>query len=156
MKLRIKENVNMMDNDIYDKFCQVALLCHLGFQNLLYMHWNCVGSSFEEIHNLTQESSYMLQSFCDRYMELAMEGNISKINPINAIDSFPDYNVQDKEQYNFKDVIEIITDIYTDIIESLTEIVNLPSITSDIKTGINSDIRRLTSEINYRNSAKLS
>lgn len=117
-----KNKVNKYDlsnQDQINKLQRAFTITNSVRNNLLYIHWNCKGDKFKQIHEITEEYYDKVNKEFDFIAELNLQHGLSVGNP--CIEYFRE-NVLDNAPYEYQDAIEAMKSQLSTYIEVLTDL----------------------------------
>lgn len=160
-KIRIKESVNTMNDSIYDNLALLGYTCSLAANDLHHIHLCATGDKFQEIHECADKYLDDVREFGDICLELAKEGNISLLNETYALEVLKDnggsdWQVADKDSYNFEEAFTQMSNILSDLTQGITLIEDMDGVTSDVISVLDEWARKFSKEVNYFIAKKLS
>ena len=160
-KIRIKESVNTMNDSIYDNLALLGYTCSLAANDLHHIHLCATGDKFQEIHECADKYLDDVREFGDICLELAKEGNISLLNETYALEVLKDnggsdWQVADKDFYNFEEAFTQMSNILSDLTQGITLIEDMDGVTSDVVSVLDEWARKFSKEVNYFIAKKLS
>lgn len=159
-KLYIQEDlVNLMDAQTYDNVALLGYACTLASNDLHHIHLCAVGDKFQEIHEDAEKYMDRVQELGDFCFELAKEGGISLYNETYALDVLKDegsdWQVADKNTYDFIEAYTQISNILSDLCEGIKLVQETEGIKSDVASELDTYLREFTKDVNYFINKKL-
>lgn len=159
-KLRLKESVNTMPDNVYDNIALLGYTCALAANDFHHIHLCAEGDKFQEIHECADKYLADVREFGDICLELAKEGNIELMNETYALDILKDnggsdWQVADKASYNFTEAFTDMSNILSDLTQGITLIEAMDGVTSDVISVMDEWARKFSKEVNYFIAKKL-
>lgn len=159
-KLRLKESVNTMPDNVYDSITLLGYTCALAANDFHHIHLCAEGDKFQEIHECADKYLADVREFGDICLELAKEGNIELMNETYALDILKDnggsnWQVADKASYNFTEAFTDMSNILSDLTQGITLIEEMDGVTSDVISVMDEWARKFSKEVNYFIAKKL-
>ena len=159
-KLRLKESVNTMPDNVYDSIALLGYTCALAANDFHHIHLCAEGDKFQEIHESADKYLADVRELGDICLELAKEGNIELMNETYALDILKDnggsdWQVSDKASYGFEEAFTEMSNILSDLTQGITLIEAMDGVTSDVISVMDEWARKFSKEVNYFIAKKL-
>jgi DNA-binding ferritin-like protein len=159
-KLRIKESVNKMSDEVYDNIALLGYACTLASNDFHHIHLCAIGDKFQEIHESADEYLSKVRELNDFCLELAKEGGLETYNETFAHDvikdSGNDWKVAEDKEYDFVKAFTEMSNILTDLSQFIMIIEEMEGVTSDVTSVLDEYLRDFTKAVNYFIDKKLS
>ena len=152
-KLRIKESVNKMADEVYDNIALLGYACTLAANDLHHIHLCAVGDKFQEIHESADGYLATVRELNDFCLELAKEGGLETYNETFAHevikDAGNDWKVAEDKEYDFEKAFTEMSNILTDLSQFIMIIEELEGVTPDVTSVLDDYLRGFTKAVNY-------
>lgn len=155
MKLIIKDSINMASENVYEKFELLGHVLYLASNDIHTIHINATGPQFQELHSVADTLRIRLFELVDACFEIASENDVIVKNNSSSLDYVPNWVPVTNEKYYFNQGIYKIQEIIKNVVNNMVQLRELPSITSDLVSELDTWIRELTKEVNYFLNRKL-
>lgn len=142
-------NDSKLDSAISDAAC--AAICVAN--DFKYIHWHCKGNLFDTAHNISSDYYSKASDDADLLAELALElgSNIPNPSLMADIINWTPVKAEDLNNISFDTFLDCSQDIINKYLNALKFIYEIPGVTSDITSEIDSIVRYWSKERNYKN-----
>ena len=159
-RLRLNEAVNLMNNEIYENLATLGLMCTVAANDLHHIHLCATGDKFQEIHKDAEDYMNRIRELGDFCLELAKENNDTNIaNENYALEYLTNKGIEWKAEelllYYFEDAYTAMLRILTQICDFIGIIQEMPNVSSDVSSELDTYLREFTKDVNYFISKKL-
>jgi DNA-binding ferritin-like protein len=132
---------------------QLANLAQLFLNDCQYVHWNCSGAHFDDIHNVARDYYYRLQVDIDWFIEKAISKGFAISNMTCLQQAVPPevWQPESSSHYNMTQFIAFLQTKGLDYLEALK---NSPQDESEIQSRIDDMINYWSTELEYKNTRR--